>query len=142
MSSASDVLADLPAHPGAALSIRTGIEHWHTGQITLRALGDGRAVVHNLRSGHERTFEGMIEPAVLGELGRHVTRVGPAPVVTKRIPGDQPVRIVVERGGETLLVLDRWHADRYADDGLHAVLTLADRLVAELTDGELPFGRR
>jgi hypothetical protein len=142
MSCASDVLADLCAHPDAALSVRTGIEHWHTGQITLRARGDGQAVVHNVRSGEQRTFEGMIEPGVLGELGRHVTRVGSAPVVTHRVPGDQPVRIAVERGGETLLVLDRWHADRYADDGLHALLTLADRLVAELTGGELPFGRR
>jgi hypothetical protein len=141
MGPAPEELADLPAHPDVTLSVRTGTEHWRAGEITLRARGDGDAVVHNRSRGEDRAFNGRLDPAAVADLGRQVALVGSAPAAADRTPGDEPVLIAVERDGESLLQLDRWHGDRYGDAALDAVLTQADRLVAQITDGELPFGR-
>ena len=143
MDSADEVLEDFAAHPDASVTIGAGTEHWERGETTLTIHGDGRAEVHNRASGAERQFEGRLDPPRVAELGRDLVRLGLTslqPHPGDRRPGDVPVWVAVERAGETLHESTLWHGDRYEDSGLDGVLQRYQRIVEELTDGELPFG--
>jgi hypothetical protein len=143
MDSADEVLEDLAAHPDGSVTIGAGTEHWERGATTLTVHGDGRAEVHNRASGAEREFEGRLDPAQVAELGRDLVRLGLTGLRQhpgNREPGDVPVWVAVERSGETLHEATLWHGDRYDDSGLDGVLERYQRLVEELTGGELPFG--
>ena len=143
MDSADEVLEDLATHPDASVTIGAGTEHWERGATALTVHGDGRAEVHNRAGGAEREFEGRLDPTRLAELGRDLARLGLTslqPHPGDRLPGDVPVWVAVERAGQTLHEATLWHGDRYDDPGLDGVLERYQRIVEELTDGELPFG--
>jgi hypothetical protein len=143
MDSADEVLEELAAHPDAAVTIGAGTEHWERGATTLTVHGDGRTEVHNRAHGEERELEGRLDPTRVAELGRELVRLGLTslrPHPGDRLPGDVPVWVAVERAGETLHEAKLWHGDRYRDPELDSMLRSYQRLVEELTDGELPFG--
>jgi hypothetical protein len=141
---ASEALEDLAAHPDVTVTIGAGTEHWERGATTLKVHGDGRAEVHNRAYGEERELDGRLDAPRVAELGRDLVRLGLTslrPHPGERQPGDVPVWIAVDRADETLHEATLWHGDRFVDPGLDGVLERYQRLVEELTDGELPFGR-
>jgi len=99
--------------------------------------------VHNRASGAERVIEGRLDPPRVAELGHDLVRLGLTslrPHPGDRTPGDLPVWVAVEHAGDTLHEATLWHGDRYDDSGLDGVLERYQRIVEEVTGGELPFG--
>ena len=130
--------------PDVRVAIGVGEEHAPHGATTLIVGGDGRAVVRCRADGEERELGGLLDGEQVSELGRDLARLGLTSLSAHpgdRRPGDVPVRVAVERAGETLHEAALWHGDRYSDPALDGVLVRYQRLVEELSGGELPFGR-
>ena len=143
MDRAREALEDLAANPDVTVTIGAGSDGWENGATTLKLQGDGRVEVQNLAGGKERKFEGRLDAPRVEELGRDLARLGLTslePQPGQRRPGDAPVWVAVERGGEALHEARLWHGDRFADPGLDGVLDHYQRLVEQVTGGKLPFG--
>lgn len=142
-SSAAELLEQLPSHDDVAVSVRIGIEHWDTGEITLTLHGSGEATVLQRVAGKENRFTGQVDDERLGRIGADLARQGFTSIRARegdRMPDDVPVIFEIERNGERLHHAELWHGDRYQDKALDSILDQVDALISELTNGKLPFG--
>jgi hypothetical protein len=142
MATAAEVLADLTAHPDATVAIVTGEMGFGAGETTLLAHGDGRLELVNRTERDERRLEGPRDPERVARLGRELAQLGLTELRATeglRVPGDSPVVVRVELGGQVLHEADLWYADRHSDPGLDGVIRLYDGIVHEISGGKLPY---
>jgi hypothetical protein len=143
MASATDVLGDLSAHPDATVALSIGTEHFGAGLITLTLHGDGRIGVLNRSRGEERHFDLPADPARATELARELAALDLVELRAAedpRPPGDVPIDVRVDLGGETLHHTELWHGDRWKDPRIDQLVRRFDALVEEATGGALPYG--
>jgi hypothetical protein len=143
--STTDVLRGLPDDPDLSVAITTGTEHFHNGAITLTVRGDGAVSVLQRRSGDEREYRGRLDAGRLRDLADQLAADELAELADSggdREPDTFPVTIRIERAGELLHAASIRESDRWKDERLNRLVRRYDALVEELTDGELPYGRR
>jgi hypothetical protein len=133
--SMDDPLRTLDQHPGIAISIRQGTEHFRNGLVTLIIHGNGTVGVDQLRAGKAAHYEKQLPPDRIRDLGRQLAehRVSaPRKTSLPRQPGDTPLVLRVEGAGPAPFQADVWYGDRYKDSDLDAIIRLADTLVNEV----------
>jgi hypothetical protein len=121
------------------VTIRSGTEHFKSGQITLTLRGDGAAAVEQARSGERATFRARFAPERVAAIGgrladHHFT--APRRSNMPREPGDTPLELVLTRAAAPRFQASLWYADRYDDADLNAIFELYDALVFEVTGGK------
>jgi len=135
-----EVPQPLADHPDLAVEVTTGTEHWRVGEIALVVGGDGSVDVVNRRAGKEQRFSGRIERDAVDALGGDLAglelpgRGGPSE------PHETAVKVAVRRDGDVLSAGEAWSGRRYEDERLDALLRRCDVIVADVTDGRLPYG--
>jgi hypothetical protein len=134
------VLDQLGADPAVMVLVSTGTEYWRAGEITLRVHGDGAVEVAHRRSGEHSEYTGTLDPGELAALGAELDRAGfttLAPERTTLRPDEQPVTLELRRGDEVL------HREQLpqGDDRLEGILAAYRRVVEQVTDGALPYGK-
>jgi hypothetical protein len=142
--STTDVIRGLPDDPDLSVEITTGTEHFRHGAIALTVRGDGAVSVQQRRSGDEREYRGRLDADRLRRLADELAADELGELEDSggdRLPDDFPVTIRVERAGELLHAAAIRESDRWKDERLNRVVRCYDALVAELSDGELPYGR-
>lgn len=143
--SVDELLQHLADHPDVAVTVRTGLADWGTGQIALVIHGNGAVEVHNLRRNDQKIYHDQFDREQVQQLGAYLSESGFTtiqPTNAPRKPGDVPVVLLIERGGEPVYQSNLWHGDRYQSPGLDGILRRSDNLVARITGGKLPFGKR
>jgi hypothetical protein len=133
-----DPLRSLDQHPGAAITIQQGTEHFRYGLITLVIRGGGAVEVDQLRSGAATHYAKPVPAARIAELGRTLAEhrlSAPRTTSLPRQPGDSPLVLRVEGLGAAPFQADLWYGDRYKDRDLDAIIRLADALVDEVSAG-------
>ncbi|MGZ8647998.1 MAG: hypothetical protein ACXW08_05125, partial [Solirubrobacteraceae bacterium] len=113
---------------------------WRAGEITLRVHGGGAVEVEHRRSGEHGEYAGALDPGELAALGAELDRGGfttLAPDRTTTRPDEHLVTLELRRGDDVL------HREQLpqGDDRLDGVLAAIRRVVEQVTDGALPFGK-
>jgi hypothetical protein len=140
---AETLLRELPGDAGLTLEIVSGTEHWRGGEIALTVDGAGAADVRHRRAGEERHYRGTLDRPALEALIGRLRESGldaERPRRTVYEPDEHSVTVALRRGDEELYTAAIPEGDRHDDDRLDALLGEYERLVAQLTDGALPFG--
>ncbi len=135
----ADALAAVVGNPDAAVVLRVGLEHWDTGEYTLRVAGDGKVTLTNRRAGKERRWSETWtreRVALFVEGLRADGFLSVQPPTGPRQPGDVPLVFAVE--GPKPYEVKLWEADRYTLPGVDRIMTRLDALTAELSRGEGP----
>lgn len=138
--SVTEELRQLSAHPDLEVVIRTGTEHWRTGEITLTVRGDGAARVVQRQAQGATSFEATLGKDHVDALGRELAARRFTAARTSKLPrepGDTPVRLALERGGKAVFEAQLWDGDRDGDADLDAILVAGRRLVHRVSDGAL-----
>jgi hypothetical protein len=144
MSTTTDVIRGLPDDPDLSVEITTGTEHFRNGAIALTVRGDGAVSVQQRRSGGEREYRGRLDAERMRRLADELAADELGELADSggdREPDDLPITIRIERAGELLHAASIRDSDRWKDERLNRVVRRYDALVAELTDGALPYGR-
>lgn len=137
---ADEILERLGSDPDVAVKVSTGTEYWRAGAITLRVHGSGAVEVEHRRSGEHSDYSGSLDDSELAELGAELARNGfttLSPDRTTVQPDEHPVTLELRRGDE---VLHREELPR-GDDRLDGILAAYRRVVEQVTDGALPYGK-
>lgn len=137
---ADDVLQRLGSDPEVTVVVSTGTEYWRAGEITLRVHGTGEVEVEHRRSGEHTEYTGSLDPGELTQLGEELARNGFATLTRDRTtsqPDEHSVTLELRRGGEVL------HREQLpqGDERLEGILAEHRRVVEQVTDGALPFGK-
>ena len=141
--SAETALGRLADDPELELEIRDGTEHWRGGEITLTVTGAGRAEVLHRRAGEEHTYTAALDRGRIAELAGAVAGLGLDQAQSRRAalePDELTTRFVLRRGGQVLYEAEIPGGERHDDERLDAVMGRYEQLVAEATEGALPFG--
>lgn len=139
------ILQNLSHYPTVTIIVGSGVENWRTGEITLMVKGTGDIQIHNKRAGNEREFSAKKSAEWVQTFGQflaehHFSQSRSSDKL--RPPGDVPVWMKATHDDKTLFEIKLWHADRNEDDDFDAILDFTDDLIEEVTDGELPFGKK
>ena len=140
---AETALRGLPGDEGLALEITSGFEHFRGGEIALTVDGAGAVDVRHRRAGEERHYSGKADRARLEALVERAAGVGldsDAPRRTVLQPDEGTVTLELRRGDEVLAQRAIPEGDRHDDERLDGLLHAYEELVADATDGALPFG--
>jgi hypothetical protein len=140
----TDVIRGLPDDPALSVEITTGIEGFRNGAIALTVRGNGAVSVQQRRSGDEREYRGQLDADRMRRLADELAADELGELADSggdRKPDDLPITIRIERAGELLHAASIRASDRWKDERLNRVVRRYDALVAELTDGALPYGR-
>jgi hypothetical protein len=139
-----ELLNQFSDNPEAQVIITTGIEHWDTGEITLAVAGDGHAIVTNKRAGIETRYQGQLSAEQVQEFITVINDSAFAsltPTTGLRKPDDVGVKVYLYEGDNVVQKNESlWYSDRYEDKQLNSIIMVYDKLVNELTDGQLPYG--
>jgi hypothetical protein len=141
--SAEEALRKLADDPELAIEIRDGTEYWRGGEITLTVHGSGVVDVVHRRSGEERAYSDTIERDRVAELAGALADYGFTDFRAHRtvlVPDELVTRLALRRGNEVLYEAEVPGGERHDDEDLDAVMRRYERLVAEVTNGALPFG--
>ena len=141
--SAEDILRKLADDPDLAIEIRNGTEHWRGGEITLTVRGSGDVEVLHRRSGQERRYSATFGPDRVARLSAKLVELGlTSPRAKPSVIGrDEGVTtLTLRRGDEVLHRVELAGGERHQDERLDGAMRLYEELVAEVTDGALPFG--
>ena len=133
-------LAQLGSDPEVTVVVVTGTEHWRAGEITLRVHGSGAVEVEHRRSGEHGEYDGTLDAGELAELGAELDRAGfttLAPDRTTLRPDEHAARLELRRGDD---MLHRQEMPQ-GDDRLDGILAAYRRVVEQITDGALPYGK-
>jgi hypothetical protein len=142
-SATDDALRTLDQHPGVAISIRQGTEHFRNGLVTLIVRGDGAVAVDQLRSGQTAHYEKQLSPDRIRDIGGQLAEhhlSAPRTTSLPRQPDDTPLVLRVEGAEPAPFQADLWYGDRYKDSDLDAIIRLADALVNEVSAGAVGAG--
>lgn len=137
---ANNQLQQLSAHPALEILIRTGTQHWASGEISLAVHGSGAVQVTQRQATTTASFEGVLSKGELDSLGRtlHEHRFTSARTSSpSREPGDTPVMLTLRRDGKVVFEANLWEADRDLDPDLDAILRVAARLIHRVSAGKL-----
>jgi hypothetical protein len=143
--STTDVIRGLPDDPDLSVEITTGTEHFRHGAIALTVRGDGAVSVLQRRSGEEREYHGRLDAERIRRLADELASDELGELRDSGgdwEPDTFPVAIRIERAGELLHAASIRESDRWKDERLNRLVRRYDALVSELTDGQLPYGRR
>jgi hypothetical protein len=139
-SDANNQLPQLSAHPALEILIRTGTQHWATGEITLVVRGTGVVEVAQRQATETASFEGALPKDELDSLGRtlHAHRFTASRTsAPTREPGDTPLMLTLRRDGKVVFEANLWEADRDLDSDLDAILRSAGQLLHRVSAGKL-----
>lgn len=137
---ASSQLQQLSAHSALEILIRTGTQHWASGEISLAVHGSGAVQVTQRQATTTASFEGVLSKGELDAFGQalHAHRFTAARTSSpSREPGDTPVVLTLRRDGKVVFEAEIWAADRDEDADLDAILRTADRLIHRVSAGKL-----
>ena len=132
----TDALAAVPGHTDAAVVLAVGLEHWDTGEYTLRVGGDGAVTLVNRRAGARREWTARWDAARVTTFVAELRADGfltVTPPTGARQPGDVPLVFRVE--GPVPYEARLWEADRYKLPGVDRIVTRLDALTKELGGG-------
>jgi hypothetical protein len=131
------VLDRLGSDPAVTVLVSTGTEYWRAGEITLRVHGNGAAEVEQRRSGEHTSYAGTVDAAALGTELDRAGFTTLAPERTTSRPDEHLVTLELRRGDEIL------HREQLpqGDDRLDGILAAYRRVVEQVTDGALPYGK-
>jgi hypothetical protein len=125
------------------VELTTGTEHFEAGEIALRVQQGGAVEVDHRRAGEHRRYTGSLDPDELARFEETMGEVGIDTLTSPRTTwamGEDTLRIEV-RDGATLVHRAEIPADeRYDDDRVARVTQAYDRIVEQLTGGDLPYG--
>ena len=136
----SDELRQLTSHPDLEVVIRTGLQHWRAGEITLAVRGNGAATVTQRLATGDTSFTATLDKDEVDALGRDLDAHRFTAARTSKLPrkpGDTPVRFVLQRGDHRAFEAQIWNADRFDDADLDAILSAGQRLVWRVSNGAI-----
>lgn len=137
---ANPQLQQLSAHPALEIMIRTGTQHWASGEITLVVHGNGAVELTQRQANETAPFTGALSKDELDAFGQalHEHRfTAPRSSAPTREPGDTPVVLTLRRDGKVVFEANLWEADRDLDADLDAILRSADQLIHRISGGKL-----
>jgi hypothetical protein len=135
-----DPLRNLDRHPAAAITIRFGTEHFGNGEITLAVRGDGSVTVDQRAAGKVTHYNAQLDSARIVALGRTLTDhrfTAPRTSTLPREPGDTQLVLRLSGPGVPAFETTIWHADRFKDRDLDAILRAADDVLYTASGGKL-----
>jgi hypothetical protein len=125
------------------VELTTGTEHFEAGEIALRVHQGGSVEVDHRRAGNQRRYTGSLDADELAHFAQVMGEVGIETLSSPRTTwavGEDTVRIVV-RDGDTLVHRAEIPAgERYDNERVGRVTKVYDQIVAQLTEGNLPYG--
>ena len=137
---ADEILERLGSDPEVTVVVSTGTEYWRAGEITLRVHGTGAVKVEHRRSGEHTDYNGTLDRGELAELGNVLARNGFATLTPDRTtsrPDEHAVTLELRRGDEVLV---REQLPQ-GDERLEPILAEHRRVVEQVTDSALPYGK-
>jgi hypothetical protein len=135
-SAMNEPLRALDQHPAAVVSVTYGTEYFGDGQFTVTVEGNGRVAVEQRSAGARSDWEVRVAPARIAEIGRLLAdhRLTAARTThLPRSPGDTPLLLRFTCPDTPPFQVELWHADRYDDPDLDAIVALFEELAREAT---------